>query len=217
MELAAALRARREQTVPTACGARVRAALVAVPRERFVRAEDVADSAEDRPFVLTEDGKSTLSALHVYAAALAALELAEGDAVVDLGAGSGYGACVAAHVVGSRGRVLAVEAVAELAAWADRNARALFPGRIVVHCADAHDVRLWRGATKVTVGFALSELPVEWLGALAPGGRIALPVGPAGGVQMLTLWHKTAAGTVERTPLMRVVYVGDRNPPARPA
>lgn len=188
-----------------------------MPRERFVRRQDLAHCAEDRPLVLTEDGKSTVSAMHVYAVSLDALELGEGDALVDLGAGSGYGACVAAHMVGAGGSVLAVEAVPELAAWADRNARALFPGRIAVRCADAHEVGLWRGATKVTVGFALADVPAAWLDALAPGGRLVAPVGPAGGDQVLALYTKSAGGIVARTALMSVVYVADRNPPARPA
>jgi protein-L-isoaspartate(D-aspartate) O-methyltransferase len=212
-ELAAIARARREETVRlpaiAACSSRVREALLAVPRERFVRTEDIVDSAEDRPLALTDDGGSTISAMHAYALSLDALELGEGDALVDLGAGSGYGACVAGRVVGEAGSVLAIEVMGELATWAEANARDLGMIHVRAIRGDAHDVEPWRGATKVTVGFALPDVPAAWIEALGPGGRLVAPVG-AKAPQVLTLWRKNLDGTVDRTELSRVLYVGDR-------
>jgi protein-L-isoaspartate(D-aspartate) O-methyltransferase len=202
-ELAMAARARREQTVRFECSARLRAALIEVARERFVPAEEIARSAEDIPLALTEDGKSTISALHAYATSFDALELAEGDSVVELGAGTGYGCAIAKHVVGDRGKVLGVEIVPELVERASRT----IPSCVV--CADAHDVDLWRGASKVSVTFAVDEIPQAWLDALAIGGKLVAPVGDP---QTLTLFSKREDASVEVRPIARVRYVGDRAP-----
>ena len=53
------------------------------------------DPSRDAALPLTDDGASTISAMHAYVAAFDALELAEGDALVELGGGTGYGAALA--------------------------------------------------------------------------------------------------------------------------
>src|SRR5258708_15402495 len=68
--------------------------LLQVPRERFVRVEDIPMSADDRALNLDDSGASTISAMHAYAASFAALSLTEGDELVDLGGGTGYGAAI---------------------------------------------------------------------------------------------------------------------------
>lgn len=197
-ELVRIARARREEVVRgIACAPEIARALVEVPRERFVRPEDIARSAEDVALALTEDGESTISALHAYARSFDAIELGEGDALVDLGAGTGYGCALARRVVGARGSVLGIEIVPELATWAERVA----PGAVVL--GNAHDVSRWRGARKVVVGFSLARMPDAWLEALAPGGKIVAPIGT-------TLVLFTKQGTIEARDLGEVRYVGDR-------
>jgi len=181
------------------------------PRERFVRIEDIAASADDRALLLSDDGASTLSAMHAYAATFDALELREGDALVDLGGGTGYGAAVAAAIVGPRGRVLTLEIDPALAAAARENLADLPHAEAVE--ADAHEVARWQGARKVAVGFAVPEVPAAWLDALADGGVLVAPVGGGGraraGRQALTRFVKGPRG-VEATELAAVRYVGDR-------
>jgi protein-L-isoaspartate(D-aspartate) O-methyltransferase len=200
-ELGEIARMRREEIVRFPASARVIQALVETPRELFVRAEDIGDSAEDRALALTDDGKSTISALHAYAMAFDALGLGEGDALVELGAGSGYGVAVAQRVVGERGRVLGLEIVPELVTWASE-----YVGERVI-CADAHDVTLWKGATKVSVAFAVDRVPDAWLDALAPGGKLVAPVGSP---QMLTCYEKLADGAIRSSEVGAVRYVRDR-------
>lgn len=206
-ELGELARARRAEVVTFPCSERVRHALLETPRERFVRAEDIGASAEDTPLALTEDGRSTISALHAYAMSFDALELGEGDDFVELGAGSGYGVALAACVVGTRGSARGVEIVPELAAWA----RNLVGERALR--GDAHDVALWRGARKVSVAFGLARMPDAWLDALGPSGRMVAPVAGEGrGPQVLTLFEKSADGEVRATPVGMVRYVADRAP-----
>lgn len=208
-ELAQVARAAREQTLEAhriAASPALRRALASVPRERFVELEHVADSADDRALPLSDDGASTISALHAYAASFGALELGEGDSLVDLGGGSGYGAALAAEVVGPSGSVTTLEIDPTLAA----RAAELLAGRanVTALCASAHDVTLWRGARKVSCGFALPRIPEGFLEALADGGKLVAPVGPAER-QTLTLFEKVD-GSVRSRELGSVRYVGDR-------
>jgi protein-L-isoaspartate(D-aspartate) O-methyltransferase len=186
-------------------------ALVSVPRERFVRIEDVADSAQDRPFPLDDVGAATVSAMHAYAMAFEALDLQEGDALVDLGGGSGYGSAVAAAIVGPRGHVLSIEIDADLT----RRASALLAGTPTVDFVqgDAHDVDRWRGARKVYAAFALADLPAAWIEGLGEDGVLVAPVASRGGEgQTFVRVSRTARGVVTES-LSRVIYVADRGRP----
>lgn len=177
-------------------------AVVDAPRERFVPLEELPLAHRDVPVPLGPG--ATVSAMHAYVLSFRALDLHEGDELVDLGAGTGYGAAVAAKVVGEEGRVTAVEIDEKLAA----RGKALAEGNPVIafHHADAHDVSLWRGARKVTVGFDVGEIPDAWIDALAPGGRL---VAPASGA--LVVVDKDEAGRVSRRKVADVLYVRDRS------
>lgn len=181
-------------------------ALASVPRERFVLAEHIAESADDRALPLGEDGGSTISALHAYSIAFRALELGPGDAYVDLGSGSGYGAALASEVVGETGRVLSLELDPELAALARENL-APYPQARALE-ADAHEVERWRGAQKVYAGFALRQIPEAWVEALDEGGVLVVPVGDETR-QVLVRVARTAGG-IEKRELGPVRYVLDR-------
>jgi protein-L-isoaspartate(D-aspartate) O-methyltransferase len=213
-ELARSARDARAETLadrPLVAAAAIRAALEAVPRELFVELEHVAESADDRALPLSDDGGSTISALHAYAASFGALELGPGDALVELGGGSGYGAALASELVGAAGSVTSIELEPSLAARAER----LLAGRdnARVLCADAHAVELWRGALKVSCAFALERLPEAWLASLADGGRLVAPIGSSDH-QTLTLFERQGEHVRARR-LGPVRYVTDRTQGAR--
>ncbi|MBX3219970.1 MAG: radical SAM protein [Labilithrix sp.] len=175
-----------------------------VPRERFVPVDTLPDAHRDRALALDETGRATISAMHAYVAVFRALELVAGDALVDLGGGTGYGAAVAAKVVGERGAVTTIEIDRALS---ERAATLLAAqGNVRVVAGDAHDTALWRGARKISVGFDVGRIPDAWIDALAPGGRL---VAPASGE--LVVVDKHAGGDVSRRSLGRVVYVRDRS------
>jgi protein-L-isoaspartate O-methyltransferase len=150
------------------------AAVCEVPRERFVGLDVLPDVHRDVALALDAEGRATISAMHAYVMQLRALDVREGDEVVDLGGGSGYGAAIAARLVGERGRVTSLEIDPALVLRAKEALAGLPNVRIL--CADAHDVEVWRGAKKVMVGFDVGEIPKPWLDALAPDGRLVCPV-----------------------------------------
>lgn len=181
-------------------------ALQETRRELFVQPEDIPASAKDQALSLEENGLSTISAMHAYAASFGALSLSAGDHLADLGAGTGYGTAVASRVVGATGRVTALEFDEVLAA----RAQALLSGdeTVSVLPGDAHDVSLWQGANKVSIGFAMAELPEAFLAALPVGGRLVVPLGHEH--QVLTLFERTAS-EIRRRNLGPVRYVPDRH------
>jgi protein-L-isoaspartate(D-aspartate) O-methyltransferase len=172
------------------------AALLEVPRERFVRAEQLERSAEDTPLPLDDEGLATISAPHAYLLSYRLIGLSSGDKLIELGAGSGYGAALASFVVGPEGRVLTFEIDEGLAAWATRT---LAEERNVdVVLADAMtSARQWGAATKVVATFAVNTLPPEWIEALPEGGKLVAPVGPRDRDQRLILVARKHGRIVE--------------------
>jgi len=178
-----------------------------VPRQDFVDREHIALSADDDALPLSEDGGSTISALHAYVAAFEALGLRAGDHLVDLGGGTGYGAALASENVGSKGGVICIEIEPMLEASARANLANY--RQTDYRISDAHDTSLWRNADKVYVAFAMDELPDSWMQALADGGKLVAPI-VENGHQVLTLFEKNDQ-RLERTQLGQVVYVPDRS------
>ena len=150
--------------------------MLEVPRERFVRPEDVERSAEDTPLALDSMGLATISAPHAYLLSFRLLELGVSDELVELGAGSGYGAALAAFIVGPEGQVITFEIDPVLAEWA-RSTLAAESNVKVVEGDAVSNSEEWRGARKVVVTFAVDAWPPAWLEALPEGGRIVAPVG----------------------------------------
>ncbi|HEY2516546.1 MAG TPA: hypothetical protein VGI39_37005 [Polyangiaceae bacterium] len=169
-------------------------AIRVVPRERFVRAANVSQSAEDIPLPLDDEGLATISAPHAYLLSFRLLALAPGDRLVELGSGTGYGAALASFIIGPRGHVTTVEIDAELAAQAR-----LLLGRLsnvtAVHGDAVASTPMWRDSKKVVCTFAIDDVPSAWLDALPDGGLIVAPVG-----------HERRSGNQE---LVRVQREGD--------
>jgi len=184
-------------------------AILEVPRERFVRPEDVERSAEDVPLPLDDEGLATISAPHAYLLSFRLLELAPGDSLVELGTGSGYGAALGAFIVGPSGRVATFEIDRALVRWAER---LLGDRRTVTLCH--HDAITsaprWGNARKVVVTFAVASLPEAWLATLPEGGRLVAPVGARESDQRLVLYRREDGRLVE-TDHGAVRYVKNRS------
>jgi protein-L-isoaspartate(D-aspartate) O-methyltransferase len=185
------------------------AALLDVPRERFVRAGDVEGSAEDLPLPLDDEGLATVSAPHAYMLSYRLLSLARGDALVELGSGSGYGAALAAFIVGSEGSVVTFEIDEDLAACATRTLTGE-PNVKVVHDDAMTTAPQWGAGKKVVATFAVSDLPARWVDALPEGGRLVAPVGPSDRDQKLVLAVRRQ-GRVTETEHGAVRYVRNRS------
>jgi protein-L-isoaspartate(D-aspartate) O-methyltransferase len=152
---------------------RVLAALAAIPRHWFVPAT-LADAAyDDVPLPLGRG--QTISQPYMVALMTAALAPRSTDRVLEIGTGSGYQTAILAHLVR---RVYTVERIPELAQGAARRLAAL--GLINVEYRVGDGTLGWPDAAPfdgILVTAAAPRVPGPLAEQLAPGGRIAVPVG----------------------------------------
>ncbi|MBL8683398.1 MAG: radical SAM protein [Myxococcales bacterium] len=161
-------------------------AVLDAPRELFVPLDRVAESVRDEPVPLDASGDSTVSAFHAYARMFSLLGVRRGDRVLDLGAGTGFGCSVLSSLVGEAGAVFGVEVDPALAA---RGAPIFSKTpNVQLRSGDATDPSQWgvdpSTIDKVSVGFALEEIPPSWT-ALREGAVIVAPVGPREGQRLV--------------------------------
>jgi protein-L-isoaspartate(D-aspartate) O-methyltransferase len=163
---------------------RLIAALLAVPRERFLPAEqaDLAYLDFDVPATNAEAGKPARRLLKpmVLAKLLQAAEIANGDHVLDVGCATGYSSAVLARLTHS---VVGLEEDAALAELARADLRALDVSGVEVVSGALADGWPARAPYDVIVLNGASEIaPKALLRQLKPSGRLVgvLGRGPAG-------------------------------------
>ncbi len=192
-------------------------ALLVVPRERFVLPEDIGASATDTPCPLDRAGLATVSAPHAYALTYGLLGLAEGDHLLELGTGTGYGAALAGRVVGASGRITSIEIDPDLHARAERILADLDtrgPASVTLLLGDARKLAPERmgGPEPLRVAFtyAIAGAPEALLAQLPEGGRLIAPVGNGEDDQVLVLWERGVSGALRRSVHGSVRYVSER-------
>lgn len=146
-----------------------------VPRHVFVPLDLQSQAYEDRPLPIGEG--QTISAPHMVAMMCEALELEENNKVLEVGAGSGYHACVIAYIV-KKGEVIAIERIKKLAEKAEKNIKKAKCGRIKIIIGDGT-----RGYAeeapydRILVTAASPEIPKPLIEQLKLGGILLIPVG----------------------------------------
>ena len=153
--------------------ARTLAALLRVPRHRFVPESLVLDAYADYPLPIG-DGQ-TISQPYIVAFMTQALGLRGGETVLEVGTGSGYQAAVLAEIAG---RVFTVEIVEPLASAAGERLRQLGYRNVTVRCGDGYQGWPEAGPFQgILVTAAAPRVPEPLKAQLAEGGRLVLPLG----------------------------------------
>jgi protein-L-isoaspartate(D-aspartate) O-methyltransferase len=178
-------------------------ALERVPRERFVPEQYRELAYGNHPLPIGHG--QTISQPYVVALMTQLLELAPGEKVLEIGTGSGYQAAVLAQL---DCEVYSIEIVEELA----RSAAALLDelGYERVHVRHGDGYLGWPDEApfdRIIVTAAPEQIPQPLVEQLRIGGKMVIPVGPAGGVQQLTVLEKRADGEVHTTAVIPVAFV----------
>jgi protein-L-isoaspartate(D-aspartate) O-methyltransferase len=148
-------------------------AMASVPREAFVE-RGFEDAAYDDTALPIAEGQ-TVSQPYIVALMAEAAELAPGDEVLEIGAGSGYAAAVLGRLAA---HVTAVERHAALADAARRRLAALGVGNVDIVVGDG--TLGWPQGGRfdaILVAAGGPEVPQALKAQLADGGRLVMPVG----------------------------------------
>jgi protein-L-isoaspartate(D-aspartate) O-methyltransferase len=144
----------------------------------------------------------------LLASAIDALAIRPGDRVLHVGAGTGYYTAVMAHVVAATGRVVAIEVDEALAARARLNVAAM--PWVEIHHGDGR-APIDGTLDAILVNAGVTHPLDSWLDALAPGGRMVLPltvgVAPTIGKGLLLLITRADHGDAWAAKLVTFVAI----------
>jgi len=154
---------------------RVLAAIARVPRERFVPLEEQRAAYADR--ALPIDCGQTISQPYIVGLMTQALELTGGEAVLEIGTGSGYQTAVLAELAR---RVVSVERFAELQARAAAVLQSLgYPNIQLVAGDGTLGCPEQAPYDRIVVTAAAASVPPALEEQLVEGGILVIPLGDA--------------------------------------
>ncbi|WP_017932723.1 protein-L-isoaspartate O-methyltransferase family protein [Nocardioides sp. Iso805N] len=155
---------------------RVSAAFAAAPREGFLPRVERARAAEDAPLPIGH--RQTNSQPRTVEAMLRLLDVAPGQRVLDVGAGSGWTTALLAHLTGPGGEVVGVELEPDLVRWGGANLAATGWHWATIQQATAGELGVPARAPydRILVSAGAHELPRALLAQLGDPGRLVIPV-----------------------------------------
>ncbi|MFE0510600.1 methyltransferase domain-containing protein [Streptomyces sp. NPDC058964] len=183
-------------------------------RERWMRGAYADDPLATR----VRDGElvSSSSQPSLMATMLAGLRVADGDRVLEIGAGTGYNAALLAHRLGDDGLVTTIDLDPEITESARRHLAAAGYHPVVVTGDGARGVPERAPFDRIIATCALQAVPRAWLAQCGPGARILTPL--ATGLVVLTVRDAGhAEGRFLHTPAYFVPLRGERRYEPEPA
>jgi len=201
------LEERREALMDTlgmsSSASRVLEAFRQVPRHLFIPEAQRRRAYEDRALPLVED--QTISQPSMIAIMLDVLRPEPNDRALEIGAGSGYAAAVLSRLVRE---VHAVEIRPSLAAMARSTIARLGIDNVFIHEGDG-SLGLPEHAPydRILVSAGARKVPDALLAQLAPGGRIAIPVGTEEGQVLRTGRRGKSGPAVEWAKSVPCIFV----------
>jgi protein-L-isoaspartate(D-aspartate) O-methyltransferase len=190
---------------------RILAAFAKVPRHAFIPETERAAAYHDRALPIGHG--QTISQPSMIAIMLQELDPRPSDRALEVGGGSGYAAALLGELVKE---VDGIELVPELAARAGSTLKELGYENVRIHGGDGSLGLPERAPFDlILVSAAARSIPEALLAQLAPGGRIAIPVGGELD-QSLLVGERTAAGKLEFRTSTSCVFVPlvTPNPPS---
>ncbi len=160
---------------------RIAAALRDVPRHLFLPNLPPEEAYLDDAIVTKRDAGgqpiSSSSQPAIMAIMLDQLDLAPGQRVLEIGAGTGYNAALISHIVGPSGAVTSVDIEADLVDRAREHlASAGYPDVTVVATDGAGGYPPGAPYDRVIATVGVSDLAPAWLHQTAPDARIVVPL-----------------------------------------
>jgi protein-L-isoaspartate(D-aspartate) O-methyltransferase len=177
-------------------------AMRSVKREFFLPEDLDRFAYDDSPLPI--GGDQTISAPHMVAIMCEAAELSEGQNVLEIGAGSGYHACVTSHI--TKTKVYSIERLEELAKDAIKNLKRAGCRNVIVVTGDGtlgYEDKAPYDRIIVTAG--APEIPQPLVDQLKIGGKLLIPVGSRFSQELLRVTKN--AGGLRKEALGGCVFV----------
>jgi len=154
----------------------VEKAFLNIPREEFLPLNIRNQAYIDTP--LSIGNGQTISAPHMVAIMAEALDIQEGQQVLEIGTGSGYHAAIVSKLVGKKGHVYSVERFSELADFAKSNIDRLNISNISIETGDG-SIGLEKSAPydRIYVTCAAPDIPDPLVEQLKTDAKLIIPVG----------------------------------------
>ena len=175
----------------------------AVPREAFISEDHAHLAYGDHPLPI--EANQTISQPYIVALMVQAAAIRHGDAVLEVGAGSGYAAAVISRIAA---RVVAIERQHDLVEVARQRLESLGYSNVLIVEGDGT-----RGCPDeapfdaILAAASGSHVPSALIAQLAPNGRIVMPLGEPGLPQELVKVTKQDDGILKQENLGGVRFV----------
>ena len=175
----------------------------AVPREAFISEDHAHLAYGDHPLPI--EANQTISQPYIVALMVQAAAIRHGDAVLEVGAGSGYAAAVISRIAA---RVVAIERQHDLVEVARQRLERLGYSNVLIVEGDGT-----RGCPDeapfdaILAAASGSHVPSALIAQLAPNGRIVMPLGEPGLPQELVKVTKQDDGILKQENLGGVRFV----------
>jgi protein-L-isoaspartate(D-aspartate) O-methyltransferase len=151
-------------------------AFLETPRDMFVPESLKSVAYVDTPLEIGNG--QTISAPHMVAIMVEALDLKKGQKVLEVGTGSGYHAAIVSKLVGKDGHVYTIERFTTLAETAKKNLKNADIANVIVEIGDGSE-GLQKNAPydRIYVTCAAPYVPSPLIEQLKDHGKLLIPVG----------------------------------------
>ena len=182
---------------------RLLTAMGEVPRHEFVPADLAAFAYDDSPLPIEAD--QTISQPYIVALMIEAAEVAPGDKVLEIGAGSGYAAAVMSRIARE---VIAIERHQQLAELAAARMNRLGYDNVrIIHGDGSRGCPQEAPFEAIIAAASGSHVPEVLMRQLAVGGTLVMPVGEPAAVQNLVKVRRLGEEDFEQEDLGAVRFV----------
>jgi protein-L-isoaspartate(D-aspartate) O-methyltransferase len=170
-----------------------------VLRHHFLPGHALADVYEDAAIPTRSDelGRPTSSSSQpaIMALMLEQLAVRPGQRVLEIGAGTGYNAAMLQVLVGEAGHVVTLDIEDEVCRRAAEHLAAAGACGVEVRCADG--ALGWPGGApydRIMLTVGSTDVAPAWLDQLRPDGRLVLPLGLGGPIQLSIAFRREGEG-----------------------